>query len=68
MLAFLIGIPIVPILIAFGVLASQCLFFSNLAYKMLNSLPNLMMTTYLFIDDMLAIMMWGKGKVLFVKI
>ena len=64
MLAFLIGIPIVPVLIALGVLASQFHFFSNLAYKVLNSLPHFMVTTYLFIDDILTIMMWGKGKVL----
>ena len=64
MLAFLIGIPIVPVLIALGVLASQFHFFSNLAYNVLNSLPNFMVTTYLFIDDILTIMMWGKGKVL----
>ena len=66
MLAFLIGIAIVPVLIALGVLGSQCHFFSSLAYKVLNSLPNYMVTTYLFIDDMLAIMMFGKGKVIFV--
>ena len=64
MLAFLIGIPIVPVLIALGVLSSQFHLFSNLAYKVLNSLPNFMVTTYLFIDDMLTIIMWGKGKVL----
>ena len=63
MLAFLIGIPVVPALIAFGVLASQVQVFSNLASMVLNALPNFMVTTYLFIDDMLNIIAWGKGKV-----
>ena len=63
MLAFLIGIPVVPALIACGVLASQVHVFSNLASMVLNALPNFMVTTYLFIDDMLNIIAWGKGKV-----
>ena len=63
MLAFLIGIPVIPALIAFGVLASQVQVFSKLASTVLNALPNFMVTTYLFIDDMLTIIAWGKGKV-----
>ena len=67
MLVLIIGIIIIPILIALGVYASQIHIFSNLASKVLNALPNVMVTTYLFIDDMLAILRFGKGKVLSVK-
>lgn len=65
MLAFFIGVPIIPVLIALGVLASQLYCFSIPAYKVLNCLPNIMITTYLAIDDILHEL--GKGKVIFVS-
>jgi len=43
-----------------GVLASQLNCFSILAYKILNCLPNIMITTYLAIDDILHELKKGK--------
>ena len=63
MLAFLIAVPIVPILILLGVLAAKLHFFSKAASAVLNVLPNPMMIWYFSFDETINCVVYGKGKV-----
>ena len=64
MLAFLIAVPIVPILIILGVVASKWQLLSKAASAVLKSLPNVMLLWYFSIDETVNCLVYGKGKVI----